>query len=561
MHSKNRFWLIGILAMAISSFGLMGCEDDDKVVEPDNYAPVIASITASPDTMINRGGTVTLIAVVTDEDGDAINYEWSALSGTFSATDDDTVMWTAGDEAEIVTINLKVDDGQAITNGSRDLGVEMYVPAVQPYYVGMERCGCHSAVVTAFEATNHATAFDRKKEESGFASYCYPCHTVGNDTSIDNGGYDENPVSELEGIQCENCHGPASAHVASQSADDITVSNVNDQCAGCHVSSRNNTWADWEAHNHNVGDSIYEGSHYAGCGFRCHTGQGYVEEVSGFASSDTTFSSISCVTCHDPHGTGGEHLVRLYPTGVTTPWGDVVTDGGLGNLCLGCHTGRRDVDSVAGQVSGGSSRGIGPHHGNQGAFLYPEVFFDVWDGAFTWSSTNHLLMEDSCVSCHMVGHGGVNEYGNPIISEHSYEPSVAACEPCHGVLTTFDDIMAKNDFDGDGTIEGVQSEVTGLITVLTNAIIATGLDSLDTLTLSVATGRDSTDGVWDVVNANGVYTPSQVRGPAFNLFAVEYDHSHGIHNPAFTIQLLQQSYKYLTGNDVTGAYMLMPGER
>ncbi len=561
MHSKKQYWLTGILVMAVSSFGLMGCEED-KVAEPDNYAPVIASITASPDTMINRGGTVTLIAVVTDEDGDAINYEWSALSGTFSATDDDTVTWTAPDDVGVVTINLEVDDGQAITTGSRDVGVEVYVPAVQPYYVGMQSCVCHSSVVTAFEATNHATAFDRKKEEEGdgFSSYCYRCHTVGNDTSIDNGGYDENPVSELEGIQCENCHGPGSAHIASQSADDITVSNVEDQCAGCHVSSRNNTWADWEVHNHNVGTTIYEGSYYSGCGYRCHTGQGYVEEVSGAASSDTTFASINCVTCHDPHDNTNEHLVRKYPSGVTTPYGDVVTDGGLGNLCLGCHTGRRSVTDVADQVNTGSSH-FGPHHGNQGAFLYPEVFFDVWNGAFTWSSTQHMQIEDSCVSCHMVGHDGVNQYGNPLTSEHAYEPDVEACEPCHGVLTTFDDVIAKEDFDGDGTIEGVQSEVTGLRTVLENAIIATGIDSLTTLGLKTVVGRDSTDGVWDTVNANGVWWPSQIRGAAFNLLAVEYDQSNGVHNAAFTVQLLQQSYKYLTGNDVAGAYMLMPGER
>lgn len=52
-----------------------------------------------------------------------------------------------------------------------------------------------------------------------------------------------------------------------------------------------------------------------------------------------------------------------------------------------------------------------------------------------------------------------------------------------------------------------------------------------------------------------------MRQAGFNLLAVEFDHSHGIHNAAFTVQLLQQSYKHVTGFDIPNGHMLMPGER
>ncbi|MEZ4762264.1 MAG: hypothetical protein R3C26_03340 [Calditrichia bacterium] len=38
-------------------------------------------------------------------------------------------------------------------------------------------------------------------------------------------------------------------------------------------------------------------------------------------------------------------------------------------------------------------------------------------------------------------------------------------------------IFALEDFDGDGSIEGIQSEVNGLIHLIEDALIATGLDT------------------------------------------------------------------------------------
>lgn len=564
-HSKH--WLrLGMVALAVSSFALMGCEE--KSTESGNSAPEIVSITAS-STSISQGAETILVAVVTDDDGDTIEFRWSAPKGTFSSTDNDTVTWTSPEVEEIVTIELEVNDGINISKSTIDIGVDVYVPAVQPYYLGAEACsGCHSSTYAAWQETHHADAATSILESDHGADYCFECHTTGYDTELANGGFDDNPVSSLHNVQCENCHGPASAHVAGGGdVSEITLSVSEDVCAGCHVSTRNNGWSDWEAHQHNVGHTIYEGSYYSGCGARCHSGSGYIEEVSGSAVSDTTFISINCITCHDPHDATNDHQIRLYPNGVTAPNGDTVTKGGLGNLCLGCHTGRRSADEIEDQVANGSSH-FGPHHGNQGAFLYPDVFFvDVVGSGFVWSSSQHLLMEDSCVTCHMEGHDGVNEYGSPNTSGHAYEPSVEACEPCHGVLADFDDVMAKNDYDGDGAVEGVQSEVIGLTNLLLGALVATGLDTtgvsgddaFDVVLTTVGFPDDSTS-VWSAVLTGGL-TASAVRASGFNMATVLYDHSHGVHNAAFTIQLLQQSYKNVAGSDVPNAHVLSSGEK
>ena len=60
----------------------IGCGDDDEVVDPGNSAPVIDSITASPDTL-ESGEVFTVTAYATDPDGDALAYEWSGEDQKF----------------------------------------------------------------------------------------------------------------------------------------------------------------------------------------------------------------------------------------------------------------------------------------------------------------------------------------------------------------------------------------------------------------------------------------------------------------------------------------------
>lgn len=104
---------------------------------------------------------------------------------------------------------------------------------------------------------------------------------------------------------------------------------------------------------------------------------------------------------------------------------------------------------------------------------------------------------------------------------------------CHNSapITTLDR-PATADHDGDGTVEGTQQEITGL------------LDSLHTLLESAG-----------LVNASGVpvsgrvVTDADSAGAVYNFLFVEEDRSLGVHNTDYAVGLLRSSINFLvTGN-------------
>ena len=68
-------------------------------------------------------------------------------------------------------------------------------------YVGNKKCKtCHKDLFKAWEATPHATTFDKLSDEEKAKPECAKCHTSG--TMVDD--------TVLEGVTCEGCHGPGS---------------------------------------------------------------------------------------------------------------------------------------------------------------------------------------------------------------------------------------------------------------------------------------------------------------------------------------------------------------
>jgi len=111
------------------------------------------------------------------------------------------------------------------------------------------------------------------------------------------------------------------------------------------------------------------------------------------------------------------------------------------------------------------------------------------------------------------------------------------CVKCHGPIEHFD--MVRKDYNSDGTIEGIQTEVHHLLDelskLLPNATYrADGNYIADGLVKTI--GRTTTKTNWQTKFLNG----------AWNWMFVEVEGSSGIHNAPYAIGLLKASIADLT---------------
>jgi hypothetical protein len=174
----------------------------------------------------------------------------------------------------------------------------------------------------------------------------------------------------------------------------------------------------------------------------------------------------------------------------------VTYDGGTGNLCANCHQPRRVFPEAEDGVVTGITSHWGPHHGPQSAML-----LGVAGGGVEGSPSAHYrLVENTCTACHMGADGS-----------HTFEPSVAACQECHDGAENFD-------------IEGVQTEVQAMLDELGELLVAEGVLS-----------EIGPDGHPTVEEA-----PENVALALFNwIYVAHEDKSLGVHNPDYTMELLQ----------------------
>jgi hypothetical protein len=124
----------------------------------------------------------------------------------------------------------------------------------------------------------------------------------------------------------------------------------------------------------------------------------------------------------------------------------------------------------------------------------------------------------------------------------------AACQTCHVGVKDFN-IPAKADYDGNGKVETVQTEVAGALKVLLKAIEDSGIKSqkgnpyFDPDALAKANEKQK----------NAIYNYRIVRG---------LEDSDGkaaaIHNFKRSVMLVQLAYKDLTGKDMPNATLMKP---
>jgi len=431
-------------------------------------------------------------------------------------------------------------------------------------YAGVGTCTkCHNGglaqvMVPSWSQTAHASVFTNVINGTAIAGYtesasCAGCHSVGYDanSTVNDGGFTAlakqlnwafpttgqagnfaampAALQGVSNIQCENCHGPGALH-ANSGGDPVAIAmpNSSGACSQCHDEpSHHIKSAAWANSMHAVTTRDPVGS--ATCA-GCHSGTGFASRMNGATTIiDTSYHPIDCATCHEPHGqtqpSSDAHLIRNMAS-ATLSDGTKVTTAGEGILCMQCHQSRVNASTYVDTTAG--SAHFGPHEGPQADMLMGTNGYTY--GEKIPSSAHQYIVQNTCVACHMQTVASTDPAflnAGDHTFKTTYAPAgkpaedlVAACQGCHGPeVTTFN--FPLFDYNGDGVIDGVQTEVQHM------------LDQLSTMlppnnTVKTALTIDST------------WTKPQLEA-AYNWLFVTNDGSHGVHNTAYAVGLLKGS--------------------
>jgi hypothetical protein len=467
-------------------------------------------------------------------------------------------------------------------------------------YLGASICAlCHSGgqlssnMYSAWQVTKHATIFTKLIDgaypgnTSPYRITCIKCHTVGYDTmaGVTNGGFDDvmsqlgwtfptvstngnwaampGQLQALANIQCENCHGPGSEHAYALGNTNlsnwprITKSMMSGDCNQCHDAPTHHIYGtEWLASGHANTTRTPSGTASRIACVQCHTSYGFIQKMDkSTATTNVTYGAIGCQACHEPHGQGlptnSVHQLRgtLTPT---LPDGTVVANAGTGGFCMNCHYSRNGsavtnvINYAAGLYTwvGGSSFGV--HDSPQGDMLMGVNAIDY--GKSIASSAHRFAISNTCVGCHMqsvaisdpafLKAGGHTTQMSYVNTNGVTVDLVAVCQQCHGPITNFD--FAKVDYNGDGVIEGVQTEVQKLLNTLSSLLPKSN---------------------WVVGGVTNYYFDGLAKSPstktnwsqsflkaAYNWQFVNADGSLGVHNAQYAVGLLKASITDLTGD-------------
>jgi hypothetical protein len=463
-------------------------------------------------------------------------------------------------------------------------------------YMGAYVCSlCHSGGLVAdntyvpWLGTLHSHAF--KDAINGvstdhFSKNCTSCHVVGYDTNTNavNGGFDDIALqtgwvfptnlnsgnwdampAELQNvanIQCESCHGPGSEHAYALGNTNLSnwprlgVTFAAGACSQCHDSLSHHVKSyEWNNSRHAIATRSPSGPTRTQC-VRCHTAAGIADfiETGNPYGSNTVYEAITCAACHDPHDGSNPHQLRAANI-YTLPEGTTVTNVGLGALCMTCHHSRNGAaeQNIANYQqgkptwAGGSSFGV--HDSTAGDMV--EGVNAITYGQVIPSGSHSTSIPDVCVGCHMqpvattdpaFGKAGGHTFSMnyPVITNGvtNVLAKTDICVKCHGPMEDFN--LVRKDYNGDGVIEGIQTEVQKLLDRLTTM--------LPNSTYQANPSNYVADGKVKTSVSVKTNWPVRFLNAAWNWQFVNVEGSKGIHNAPYAVGVLKASIADLTGD-------------
>lgn len=232
---------------------------------------------------------------------------------------------------------------------------------------------------------------------------------------------------------------------------------------------------------------------------QCHNGIGaidFISYVQGTPDARVLWgdATVTCWTCHNPHENKIDSNVRIpvnlsinrtyFGDPVKNPLGGKNTfmDGtaipsavGNGAICLFCHQGRESgltvflnikknttVDPYANPDARltGINSFQNPHYLESGAIVWAR---NAWEFIFggvaqSYSSGIPEHQQQNCMGCHMS-----EPSPNGLEGGHTWRPKIETCQQCHPGATSFTNIQASDDWDGNGKTESAFLEIGGVL--------------------------------------------------------------------------------------------------
>ncbi|MGA2866741.1 MAG: multiheme c-type cytochrome [Verrucomicrobiota bacterium] len=408
-----------------------------------------------------------------------------------------------------------------------------------PRYAGSHVClACHQNIHDTEMNTRHAQAFATLKlAHQDTNSACLPCHTVG--YGLPSGFQSETATPQLAGVQCENCHGPAANHAASESDPTVRprVELAATVCGGCHSGPQGPTFEEWSASGHaGLVEDMNPTNRIDSCG-RCHSGSARNSLLQGeplpFGDANVP---IVCVTCHDPHRTNAYPAQLRYPLASTNDY--FVTTAGVFtnqinpgiNLCAQCHNHR-------GAAWTDSSRP--PHHSAQYNFLLGTIG-ELDSGLAPYQPAAHALwLTNQCVDCHMPT-APCQGLTQPAMTGHKFKvESYGLCLSCH----PYPQLLVE--FTTGAVSNRLQQVKAALDLWAATKAPASLWTKYGARAWEYTTPGQLSPGGPGPASTEQALIPVNLRKARFNLYLVLNDGSFGVHNGPYSIVLLDQASEWI----------------